>query len=155
MMIKMKEMMIINRGFVIKKNLIEENHKEEVDDNDNKTTDGAPIQHEHKMHKIRNLLSKNFPYNKPKPSNKIGNSYTFKSKKSGEENKNLNKKPINSNNNNPNFNDDAISVSSFNKINTNMNVNNNIMMNSPRTTAGYMNEGNDMDNNNYARNYDE
>ena len=61
---------IINRGFVIKKNLIEENHKEEVDDNDNKTTDGAPIQHEHK---IRNLLSKNFPYNKPKPSNKIGN----------------------------------------------------------------------------------
>ena len=140
---------IINRGFVIKKNLIEENHKEEVDDNDNKTTDGAPIQHEHK---IRNLLSKNFPYNKPKPSNKIGNSYTFKSKKSGEENKNLNKKPINSNNNNPNFNDDAISVSSFNKINTNMNVNNNTMMNSPRTTAGYMNEGNDMDNNNYARN---
>ena len=140
---------IINRGFVIKKNLIEENHKEEVDDNDNKTTDGAPIQHEHK---IRNLLSKNFPYNKPKPSNKIGNSYTFKSKKSGEENKNLNKKPIHSNNNNPNFNDDAISVSSFNKINTNMNVNNNIMMNSPRTTAGYMNEGNDMDNNNYARN---
>ena len=32
------------------------NYKEEVDDNDNKTTDGAPIQHEHK---IRNLLSKN------------------------------------------------------------------------------------------------
>ena len=140
---------IINRGFVIKKNIIEDNNKEEVDDNDNKTTDGAPRQHEHK---IRNLLSKNFPYNKPKPSNKLGNSYAFKRKKSGEENKNLNKKPINPNNNNPNFNDDAISVSSFNKINSNKNLNNNTMMNSPRTTAGYMNEGNDMDNNNYAGN---
>jgi len=139
---------LINRGFVIKKNLIEDNNKEEMDDNDNKTTDGAPRQHEHK---IRNLLSKNFPYNKPKPSNKLGNSYAFMNKKSGEEKKNLNKKSINSNNNNPNFNDDAISVSSFNKINTNMNSNNNMMMNSPRTTAGYMNEGNDSDNN-YVRN---
>ena len=140
---------IINRGFVIKKNVVDDNNNEEVDDNDNKTTDGAPRQHEHK---IRNLLSKNFPYNKPKPSNKLGNSYAFKSKKSGEEKKNLNKNPINIINNNPNFNDDAISVSSFNKINTNMNLNNNMMMNSPRTAAGYMNDGNDLDNNNYARN---
>ena len=44
---------IINRGFVIKKNLIEDNHKEEVDDNDNKT----------------------------KTKNKINNTYKFKSKK--------------------------------------------------------------------------
>ena len=144
-----KKKFVINRGFVIKKNLIEDNNKEEVDDNDNKTTDGAPSQHEHK---IRNLLSKNFPYNKPKPSNKLGNSYAFRSKKSGEEKKNLKKKSVNPNNNNPNFNDDAISVSSFNKINPDMNLNNNMMMNSPRTTAGYMNDGNDMNNNNYARN---
>ena len=139
---------IINRGFVIKKNLVEDNSKEELDDNDNKTTDGAPRQREHQ---IRNLLSKNFPYNKPKPSNKLGNSYAFMNKKSGEENKNLNKKSIKSNNNNPNFNDDDISVSSFNKVNNNNNSNNN-KMNSPRTTAGYMNEGNDVDNNNYIRN---
>jgi len=140
---------IINRGFVIKKNLIEDNNKDDEDDNDNKTTDGAPRQHEHK---IRNLLSKNFPYNKPKPSNKLGNSYAFMNKKSGEENKNLNKKPINPNNKNPNFNDDTISVSSFSKINNKKNLNNNMMMNSPRITAGYMNEGSDLDNSNYVRN---
>ena len=43
----------ISRGFVIQKSTNENNNKKDLDDSDNKTTDGAPRQHEHK---IRNLL---------------------------------------------------------------------------------------------------
>ena len=102
---------VINRGFVIQKNVNEENNKEEIDNSDNKTSDGGQKQNEHK---IRNLLSKNFPYNKKKPSNKLGGSYSIMNKKTWDENKMSNK-------------------------------NNNAMINSPRTVAGFMN--NDLDNN--------
>ena len=138
----------IDRGFVIQKNpnLNENTNKE--DENDNKITEGAPRKREHK---IRNLLSKNFPYNKPKPTNKLGSSYSILKKKSGEENKNL-INSINSNQlsgetaklNNQNYNDDAMSVTSFNNLNNNM-------MNSPRTTASFMTDI-DNNNNNYIRN---
>ena len=92
-------------------------------------------------------MSKNFPYNKPKPSNKLSSAYSILKKKSDED-KNL----INSKNQNQfggetlktntNYNDDAISVNSFNNINS---MNNNMLMNSPRTTASFMTE---IDNNN-------
>ena len=62
----------INRGFIIQKNPGPNENNNNDDDNDNKTTDVAPRKPEHK---IRNLLSKNFPYNKPKPNNKLGNFY--------------------------------------------------------------------------------
>ena len=142
----------INRGFVIQKNpSLNENINKE-DENNNKTTERAPRKHEHK---IRNLLSKNFPYNKPKPTNKLGSSYSILKKKSGEENKNL-INSINSNQlsgetaklNNQYYNDDAMSVTSFNNLN---NMNNNMMMNSPRTTASFMTDI-DNNNNNYIRN---
>ena len=137
----------IKRDFVIKKNPNENNNKNEMEQNDNKTTEVSPRHHEHK---IRNLLSKNFPYNKPKPSNKLGSSYSILNKKATEENKNINKNIINQNknqltgetlktNNNLNYNDDAMNVTSFN------NMNNNMMLNSPRITANFMT---DIDNNN-------
>ena len=147
----------INRGFVIQKNQNENNNKDEFDESDNKTTDGSPQQHEHK---IRNLLSKNFPYNKPKPTNKLGNSYSILKKKSGEDNKKMNKiiniknqnqlGNDNMNSNNQNYNDDGMSISSFNKINHDKNI----MMNSPRTTASFITDidNNNLNNNNNIRN---
>ena len=141
----------INRGFVIQKNPSSNENNE--NDNDNKTTEGAPGKHEHK---IRNLLSKNFPYNKPKPTNKLGSSYSILKKKSGEENKtkslinSVNKNQLSgetAKSNNQYYHDDAMSVTSFNNIN---NMNNNMMINSPRTTASFMTEIDN--NNNFIRN---
>ena len=149
----------IKRDFVIKKDPNENNNKNEIEQNDNKTTEVSPRQHEHK---IRNLLSKNFPYNKPKPSNKLGSTYSILNKKSTEENKNTNKYLINQNknqlngeninkNNNLNYNDDGRSIISVN------NINNNMMLNSPRTTTSFMadtdnNNLNNINNNNFIRN---
>ena len=143
----------INRGFIIQKNPGPNENNNNDDDNDNKTTDVAPRKPEHK---IRNLLSKNFPYNKPKPNNKLGSSYSILKKKSGDEkNKNLINNSMNKNqfpgennkSNNPNYNEDAISVASFN----NMNNMNNIMMNSQRTNASFQTDV-DNNNNNFGRN---
>ena len=146
---------LINRGFVIQKNLNENNNKNEIDNSDNMTTDDGGRKHHE--HKIRNLLSKNFPYNKKKPSNRLGGSYPIMNKKSSEE-KNINKNVMMSNNSS-NYNDDAISVSSFNKMNNNksnmsLNMNNNVGINSPRTTTGYMtnNLDNNINNNNLMGN---
>ena len=137
----------INRGFVIKNNTIENEHKSEAN-NDNTINEKENKKPEHK---IRNLLSKNFPYNKPKPSNKIGGSYYMLNKKQSDENKNKIKNQNKSGDqtmksNNQNFNDDAVSISSFNKKkNNNMNnINNNMLLNSPRTTTSY---ATDLDNN--------
>ena len=145
----------INRGFVIQKNPNENNNTNEGEENKNKIEDGPPKKPEHK---IRNLLSKNFPYNKPKP-NKLGNSYSILNKKVGEE-KNMNKNKINQNRvqfndetaklTNQNYNDDAMSVVSFNRMNNNM------LLNSPRSTTSYVtefenNNANNI-NNNFTRN---
>ena len=141
----------IKRGFVIQKNPNENNNKNDgEEENDNKIKEAQPKQHEHK---IRNLLSKNFPYNKPKP-NKLGSSYSILNKKLGEEknvNKN-NKKQIQINDetsklNNQNYNDDAMSVASFNKMNNNM------MLNSPRSTASFITEFDNNTNNNINNNF--
>ena len=161
----------INRGFVIKNYTIENEHKDEDDnDNKNKTNEKEQKQPEHK---IRNLLSKNFPYNKPKPSNKVGSSYYIVNKKQIDDKKNKINQNQNQNqlsgetmkSNNQNYNDDAISISSFNKNNNNMNNmnninninnmnninnNNNMLLNSPRTTASYIT---DLDNNNFNNNF--
>ncbi len=123
-----------NRGFVIQKNKID--NKEEIEQSDTKTTDGSHQQHEHK---IRNLLSKNFPYNKKKASNKIGNFSSIQKRKSGEENKAISK-------NNNLGGDDNMSVSSFNVINKKIN-DNNVLINSPRTTTSFIADNNKINSN--------